>query len=488
MRLKYAARLAAPLLALALPTLAPSHAAAQLAGPTVIRGNDTNAADLFGASVDINNRVIIVGAPGDAPNGSFSGSAYLFDADTSVQLHKLIPSDGSAQDQFGTSVSISGSRAIVGAPNANKVYVFDVVTGQQIRVIQGPGSFGFGEAVDLDGGTAIIGSSSANGFQGAAYLYDIETGQQLFTFSGNGGNFGRSVSIRGDRIAVGASGVNQVVLYDTTSGSFVSNLTSGGSASFGADIDIQVGRIVVGAPGTIGPGGTTAGRVSVFDAQSGVSLASTPGPSFADGGLVAMNTFGFYATGLQVEPGQGDGSVLNAYSANLLVRGTLNLAVQASSLAAADEFVVVGQQMDTLNGPSAGRVGIFMETSGVSLDFISQSPGLVVSEGDQATLSVTVSRDDADFQWRRNGVDLSDSGNINGTQTDTLVISDATAADMAAYDCVVSASGADPATSNPAVLAVLPALNPCIADLNEDGTLDLGDINLFVGGFTGGCP
>jgi WD40 repeat protein len=466
----------------------PAMASAQLDGPTVIRGNDTNAADLFGTSVDINNRVIIVGAPGDAPNGSFSGSAYLFDADTSVQLHKLIPSDGSAQDQFGTSVSISGNRAIVGAPNANKVYVFDVVTGQQIRVIQGPGSFGFGEAVDLDGGTAIVGSSPANGFQGAAYLYDIETGQQLFTFSGNGGNFGRSVSIRGDRAAVGASGVNQVVLYDTTSGSFVLNLTSGGATSFGADIDIQVGRIVIGAPGTIGPGGTTAGRISVFDAQSGASLASTPGPSFADGGLVAVNTFGFYATGLLVEPGQGGGSVLNAYSANLLVRGSLNLAVQASSLAAADEFVVVGQQSDTLNGPSAGRVGIFTETSGISLDFISQSPGLVVSEGDQATFSVTVSRDDADFQWRRNGVALSDSGDISGAQTETLVISDATAADMATYDCVVSASGADPITSSPAVLAVLPDPDACLADLNGDGLLNFFDIQAYIGLFGAGCP
>lgn len=469
--------------------LLPATVSAQLDGPLVIRGNDTDAGDLFGASVDINNRVIIVGAYGDAPNGSFSGSAYLFDADTRAQLHKLIPSDGSAQDQFGTSVSISGNRAIVGAPNANKVYVFDVQTGQQLRVIQGPGAFGFGEGVDLDGTTAIIGSPFTNGFQGAAYLYDIESGQQLFTFNGNGGNFGIAVSIDGDRAAVGApNGVNEVMLYEVSTGASIATLTSAGAGGFGEDVDIQFGKIVVGAPGT-DVSGSVIGRVVVFAADSGAVLAGTPGSSFANGGTVAASSSGFHATGSELDPGQGIGSgqsTLISYNPSLAVVASRFLLNEASGMAADDEFVVVGQQQDDNNGANAGAVYIYTDPQVLALRFTSQPVGAVVSEGDQTAFSVSVNRTGADFQWRRNGVELSDGGTISGAQSDTLTIADVSDADIAGYDCVVSASGTDPVTSNPAVLAVLP--DPCRADFNGDGSLDFFDITTYLGEYSDGCP
>ena len=54
---------------------------------------------------------------GDDDNGSASGSAYIFTrsgANWSEQA-KLLPNDGSNDDDFGNSVAISGTYAIVGA-------------------------------------------------------------------------------------------------------------------------------------------------------------------------------------------------------------------------------------------------------------------------------------------------------------------------------------------------------------------------------------
>ena len=52
------------------------------------------------------------------------------------ELFKFTASDAAANDQFGSSVAVSGNTAIVGAPNDNNIgsaYLFDVTTGQQLR-------------------------------------------------------------------------------------------------------------------------------------------------------------------------------------------------------------------------------------------------------------------------------------------------------------------------------------------------------------------
>ena len=86
--------------------------------------------DYFGTSVGISGSTAIVGAYGDDDNGSFSGSAYLFNASTGAQT-KLTASDGAAGDEFGSSVGISGTTAIVGAvgdddpSNSGSAYLYD---------------------------------------------------------------------------------------------------------------------------------------------------------------------------------------------------------------------------------------------------------------------------------------------------------------------------------------------------------------------------
>jgi len=96
---------------------------------------------------------------------------------------KLTPSDGTNQNDFGSSVAIQGDTIFVGAPartigfNAQqgKVYVFKrngaVWTEQQSLIAGDGGNLDrFGDSVALDGDYAIIGASEDT-LKGSAYIF-----------------------------------------------------------------------------------------------------------------------------------------------------------------------------------------------------------------------------------------------------------------------------------------------------------------------------
>jgi parallel beta-helix repeat protein len=103
-----------------------------------ITANDGAADDRFGTSVSISGDYAIVGAYGDDDSGSNSGSAYIFKRDGTSwsEQAKITASDGTAEDYFShSSVSISGDYAIVGAygdddggSNSGSAYVYDILT------------------------------------------------------------------------------------------------------------------------------------------------------------------------------------------------------------------------------------------------------------------------------------------------------------------------------------------------------------------------
>jgi hypothetical protein len=173
----------------------------------------------------------VVGAPNDAGGAGLNqGSAYVFARSTGVwiQEQKLEASDA-ANDNFGSSVAISGVTVVVGAPrddgndpldiDQGSAYVF-VRSGpawiQQAKLqASDPGvTEQFGFSVAISGETVVVGTpfddGAAGNAQGSAYIFVSSGGlwsqQQKLEPSDAAelDQFGLSVAISEETIVVGA--------------------------------------------------------------------------------------------------------------------------------------------------------------------------------------------------------------------------------------------------------------------------------------------
>jgi hypothetical protein len=192
-----------------------------------LTASDGAADDSFGSGVAIDGDLAVVGARSGDGNAADSGAAYVFARTASVwtEEHKLTASDGTADDWFGQSVSVSGATAIVGAhmaetagPYAGTAYVFtrtaSTWTEQQRLTATSPDVVDrFGSSVSLEGDTALIGAygEDQNGaFSGAAYVFTrtastwTELDKLTASDAGTADEFGYAASLSGDTALVGA--------------------------------------------------------------------------------------------------------------------------------------------------------------------------------------------------------------------------------------------------------------------------------------------
>jgi hypothetical protein len=137
----------------------------------------------------------------DAGANANQGTAYIFERnqggpDTWGLVKTITSSDGAAYDRLGTSVSISGNSVIVGAYGhsfgANQfqgaAYIFDRNQGgtnnwgevKKLLSSDGTANDSFGLSVSISNDTALVGSYfhkvGANGLQGAAYVFERNAG------------------------------------------------------------------------------------------------------------------------------------------------------------------------------------------------------------------------------------------------------------------------------------------------------------------------
>ena len=158
----------------------------------VLTASDGADYDTFGGSVSISDNTALVGASGDDENGVRSGAAYIFQYNGSnwVEEQKLTASDGTENDLFGLSVSISDGNALVGALSDDQngsrtgaAYMFRIAGSNSVEVQKLTASDGvagdyFGNSVSLSGDTALIGAyrDDDNGYlSGSAYLFNVES-------------------------------------------------------------------------------------------------------------------------------------------------------------------------------------------------------------------------------------------------------------------------------------------------------------------------
>jgi len=149
--------------------------------------SDGAADDSFGVSVSISGDYAVIGAP---LNVGWSGSAYIFTRSGTAwtEQAKLLASDGAADDHFGGSVSIDGDYAIIGARydddngvDSGSAYIFTrsgTAWTEQAKLLPSDGAandmFGSLRSVSIDGDYAIIGApyDDDNGVDsGSAYVF-----------------------------------------------------------------------------------------------------------------------------------------------------------------------------------------------------------------------------------------------------------------------------------------------------------------------------
>ncbi len=188
--------------------------------------------DYFGTSVAISGDRVLVGEWGDQPTTTVNdnGAAHIFTRTAGVWTHlkKIVASDSTNGDGFGTAVALQGTVAVIGAPsdddvgtNAGSVYMLDKDTGgvdnwgevTKVRALDGLVNEFLGYSVSVSGTTAIAGAYGANdkGTEGGTAYVFTQSGSvwneqaKLFPMDGTAADrFGFTVSMSGDTALVGA--------------------------------------------------------------------------------------------------------------------------------------------------------------------------------------------------------------------------------------------------------------------------------------------
>lgn len=243
---------------------------------TKLTASDGGANDQFSYCIALDGDTAMIGSPYDnLGTVSDAGSAYVFRRTGGAwsQTSKLVASDGTAGDNFGAAVAMSGGRALIGAvldnagglAGAGSAYVFTASGSawtQTTKLVPSDASAGdqFGEAVALLGDTAIIGANLDNTAHGTdagsfvIYRHGVNGWVQVERLIGvgpaTGDTFGGSVAISGDTVVAGDALSNTNGLGDAGS-AFVFDLhcVRSGDLDYDGDVDAMDYAILLATMG-----------------------------------------------------------------------------------------------------------------------------------------------------------------------------------------------------------------------------------------------
>lgn len=184
---------------------------------TFFTAEKTTRDDTFGTSVSLTAEKVIIGSPSyDLPNGEGDeGAIYVYDRSSYALNHRLTASDSSTLASLGfhiaTSENLLLATAYRGFSSENTCYLFNLDTGEELTKLSSPNAgrstFGFQVAI---GGTLIIGDHFSGG-TGAAYLYGKDgTFLEKITSPAekSGDQFAINLAAYQDTLLIGAKGVD----------------------------------------------------------------------------------------------------------------------------------------------------------------------------------------------------------------------------------------------------------------------------------------
>lgn len=207
-----------------------------------LKADNTHNHTQFGFSISLDGDTLAVGAylddsdiqgssstsNGDTSGKENSGAVFVFTRSGALwsQQAYLKAKDSVADDQFGFSVSLDGDTLAVGANKKSvnnntigAVYVFTrsgtswSQQGSSLRGNNTETGDDFGSSVSLEGNTLAVGAIQANGTvgnSGAVYVFMLDNGtwtekyQLTADHAGDNDTFGHSVSLAGKMLVVGA--------------------------------------------------------------------------------------------------------------------------------------------------------------------------------------------------------------------------------------------------------------------------------------------
>lgn len=314
----------------------------------------------LGWSVAADGGYTVVGAPFDDLGGQDSGVVKVFDTTTGTLLHLLVNPTPAAGDNFGHSVAISGNRVVVGA------YADDT------------GAFNAGSAYvyDLSSATPTV---------------PVATLSKASPVAND--NFGYSVAVSGNRVAISARGDDavasnggRVFIYDLASATptvpiaDVNHPTPGANDEFGNSVAVSGNRLVVGATRDDQDSFADAGSAFVYDLASPTPNATAqallkPNQATSDNFGVAVAVSGqFVVVGAYGDDAgatdAGSAYVYDLTSGSPVLTQTLNNPFPAAtdlfgnSVAISGTRVVVGTYGDDTVGTNAGSAYVYDLTSG----------------------------------------------------------------------------------------------------------------------------
>lgn len=275
-----------------------------------LKASNPDDSDNFGSSVSINGNTIVVGAPGEDSNAtgvngdqsdnssSGNGAAYVFvRSGTTWTQQAYLKSSTAGSKGFGNSVAIdedtlaigassensastgiNGSETGTGAPISGAVYIFTrsgTTWSQQayIKASNAESADEFGASVALNGDTLAVGApgedSAATGIggnqgdnsvsaRGASYVFTHSGStwsQQAYVKASNtsgAANFGHSVSLAGNTMAVGSPGTDTTYVFTRSAGVWTQEALLQGTNTengdlFGSSVTLTGNTLVVGA-------------------------------------------------------------------------------------------------------------------------------------------------------------------------------------------------------------------------------------------------
>ena len=266
--------------------------------------------DQFGAALALSDEFCVEGAPLNGGAVQMAGAVYVYSRDPQhpeawILDAKLHADDGSRFDNFGCAVALSGHSLIVGASGrqehtkkSGSAYIFERIEGDwqqtaKLSPVEGNFQNQFGCSVDIDSTTAVVGAFRDDVLDfdtGSTYIYNKEnelwqeTVKLSATDADSGDYFGFSVALHKDYLIVGAPGDNDV---NNDAGSIYAFLNSdegwsqtakktpsnaGYKDKFGAAVDLNTQTSFVGAPRKTIDGTLSQGAVYVYDNIADLAL------------------------------------------------------------------------------------------------------------------------------------------------------------------------------------------------------------------------